>query len=294
LQLMSVSIAESPMQTRSSRRQLTVRGLILSTRGSSTPGPFSPHADSLSRSTTIRETGGLALASCREAGGAAESWCGQVEDLLSALPGSYQTAESELETIARSISRSAVAANLAAIATQRKQALDMASARKELSPLPPPKAKVSGRRDEILSLLLDGMLNIFAEPAAGIWLEQHVNLLYMEVFALLKDSDLMVASEVVYHKTMALLCIYQEHVEAKLLASGENLGASVHGHGSSRRRFDRYAFHNLGPVDRIVVRTALRSPVFLTSFWVCCCFCTGAGKGVGAGTGDAQDIWLLS
>jgi hypothetical protein len=242
------------MQTRSSRRQLTVRGLMLSTRGSSTPGPFSPHADSLSRSTTIRETGGLALASCREAGGAAESWCGQVEDLLSTLPGSYPTAESELENIARSISRSAVAANLAAIATQRKQTLDMASARKELSPLPPPKTKVSGRRDDIrddiLSLLLDGMLNIFAEPAAGTWLEQHVNLLYVEVFALLKDSELMVASEVVYHKTMALLCIYQERVEAKLLASG----ASLSGHGSSRRRFDRYAFDNLGPEERRVVR----------------------------------------
>jgi hypothetical protein len=143
-----------------------------------------------------------------------------------------------------------VAANLAAIATQRKQTLDMASARKELSPLPPPKAKVSGRRDDILSLLLDGMLNILAEPAAGTWLEQHVNLLYMEVFALLKDNDLMVASEVVYHKTMALLCIYQERVEAKLLASG----ASLSGHGSSRRRFDRYAFDNLGPEERRVVR----------------------------------------
>lgn len=246
LQLMSVSIAESPMQTRSSRRQLTVRGLMLSTRGSSTPGPFSPHADSLSRSTTIREMGGLTLASSRKASDTAESWCVQVEDLLGALPGSYQAAGSELETIARSISRSAVAANLAAIATQRKQTLDMASARKELSPLPPPKVTVTGRRDDvrddILSLLLDGMLNIFAEPAAGTWLEQHVNLLYMEVFAMLKDSDLMVASEVVYRKTMALLCIYQERVEAKLLASGETMGASMSGHGSGRRRFDRFVF----------------------------------------------------
>ena len=246
LQLMSVSIAESPMQTRSSRRQLTMRGLMSSTRGASTPGPFSPHADSLSRSTTIRDMGGPALTSCRETRGEPESAWGQEEDLLSALPGSYQSAESELESIARSISRSAVAANLAAIAAQRKQTLDMVSARKELSPLPPPKAKTTGRRDDILSLLLDGMVNVFGEPAAGTWLEQHVNVLYMEVFALLKNSDLMAASEFVYHKTMALLCIYQERVETKLLVTRQNQGTSVRGCGSSRRRFDRYAFPEAG------------------------------------------------
>jgi hypothetical protein len=254
LRLMSVAIAESPMQTRSSRRQLTLRGLPSLSRGPSTPGPFSPHTDILSRSTTLRDVAGPALASFREEAGAASPWQ-QLEDPMSSrLVGGSDSAEDELRAIARSVSRAAVAANLAAIAAQRRQ-MHQASAAgpdKELSPLPPPTpAGQAGAADaQILLLLLQVMAHLFAEPAAGLWLEQQVNLLYTGVFALLKSQEAAAASDALLGRMMDVLRLYQERVEGKLLAASDpscgtaaggvsSVAAMQHG-GSSRRRVDSF------------------------------------------------------
>ena len=251
---MSVRIAESPMQTRSSRRELahlTRRGLLSSTRGPATPmgagrgGGYtlSPQSDVLSSSTTLRNTisgpGSLSVAPFTEE-------CGVLRDDLPSLgfvagagAGPLDaSAQGELKCIAVNISRSAVAANMAAIGAQRKQVLVIGketSRKGELLPLPAGNSKLGGEQeDSILLLMLQVMVQLGAEPAASVWLEQHINLLYTSVFALLRDRALMIAWQKTYNTMMDLLKIYLERIEGKLTTASQDLDSG--GGGNARRR----------------------------------------------------------